>query len=305
LPNYQAEIYADLRSTEALSIMGIANGQLVSNLETSKNLSFIDGMCPLTWRQGIKHDAARVAELTYNPYGILLNKQNERVDIEDEYIYPLLKSSDLGGKEKIRPKRVVILTQKYLGEDTSQLEKKAPLLWKYLIKYKKLFEQRKSSIYLNQPPFSIFGIGNYSFSTYKVAISGMYKTLRFSAIGPLNGKPVMFDDTCYFVPCISSPQAALVVSALNDPLCLNFINSIVFWDAKRPVTKKILQRIDLSALIEKIDRKALLDKADFELKRLDASYKDRDFTWPENLKDLLHSPISGTQTISQMRLLEI
>jgi hypothetical protein len=95
------------------------------------------------------------------------------------------------------------------------------------------------------------------------------------------------------------------VSTLNDSLCLDFINSIIFWDAKRPVTKKILQRIDLNALIEKIDRKALLARANLELKRLDAHYENRDFVWPENLRDLLQSPLSDTQTISQMRLLEI
>ena len=47
--------------------------------------------------------------------------------------------------------------------------------------------------------FSIFGIGDYSFAKYKVTISGMYKRTTFSLVLPENDKPLMLDDTCYFI----------------------------------------------------------------------------------------------------------
>ncbi len=303
-PNYKAEVYPSLNATIPQSTIGIINGRLVSNLESRTNLAFIDGISSLTWRQGLKHDAAAILELTRDISGELRNKHGGLVIVEAEYIYPLLKSSDLGGKEKIRPIRFVIVTQKYIGEDTYQLEHSAPKLWRYLTSYRDQFDQRKSSIYNNQPPFAIFGIGEYSFSSYKVAISGMYKIPKFSAIGLINDRPVMLDDTCYFVPCKSAKQAALVVSLLNDPQCLEYIHSITFWDAKRPITKKLLQRIDLISLVNRLDRKTLLTRANNELMRLGVTNEKLLKEWPENFKDLLVDYSFNNNSAVQLDLLE-
>ena len=70
-----------------------------------------------------------------------------------------------------------------------------------------MLDGRGSSIYRSCPPFSIFGIGEYSFAPWKVAISGFYKRLSFVAVAPLDGKPAMLDDTCYFLPCQTAGQA--------------------------------------------------------------------------------------------------
>jgi len=277
---YEAKVYPDLDAVEPSSVMGVVRGKLVSNIGISENMASLDGVCLLIWRQGVKHDAASVVELTYNSSGQLVNKQGEIVDVEQEHIYPLLKSSDLGGKEKERSKRAVIVTQHHIGEETSYIRNNAPKLWEYLVRHQDSFEKRKSSIYEGQPPFSMFGVGDYSFAPYKVAISGMYKTLKFSVIGPVNARPVMFDDTCYFIPCASAKQASFILSLLNDQLCHDFLQSIVFWDAKRPVTKKLLQRVNLEALLDQVDKQALLTRASSILKRLGSTIDD---LWPDDL----------------------
>ncbi len=97
----------------------------------------------------------------------------------------------------------------------------------------------------------MFGIGDYSFAPYKVAISGLHKIPRFRVLEPVDGRPIMLDDTCYFVPCYSLQEATRIASVLNDQICLNYISSIVFLDAKRPITKKLLQRIHIPSLIER------------------------------------------------------
>src|SRR5436309_4793781 len=108
-------------------------------------------------------------ELTYDERGQLWNKLGEMVIVEPEYVYPLLKSSDLFHFESARPQRAVILPQKKLGEDTRHLERDAPLLWSYLTCHAQLFERRKSSIYEGQPPFALFGICR---KDHKFATSG-------------------------------------------------------------------------------------------------------------------------------------
>ena len=141
----------------------------------------------------------------------------------------------------------MLVTQERIGQDTTPLARAAPRLWSYLQAHSESFSARKSSIYRGQPPFAMFGIGPYSFAPFKVAIGGFHKEPRFRAIGPRAGQPMMFDDTCYFLPCYSAAQAAVLTALCNDPITLAFLRSASFKSAKRPITKALLQRIDLAA----------------------------------------------------------
>jgi hypothetical protein len=300
-PHYQAGVFTDLISNEPKTIIGVKNNQFIADVRSYKDISFADGACSLVWRQGLKHDAASVMEISCSPDSIQ-NKRGELLDIEAEYIYPLLKSTDLFRQARISPRLSVIVTQRRVGEDTHPLKYKSPRLWHYLTSHIEVFENRKSSIYRGAPPFSIFGIGEYSFALYKVAISGLHKTPRFRAIGPVSGRPVMLDDTCYFIACSTSEQAALLTSLLNQPICLSLLNSMVFWDAKRPITKKILQRIDLNALLNRADRATLLACAENELEQLVGSSDCHPTLWPSNLEELLIEAASIAAMPTQMTL---
>ncbi len=103
-----------------------------------------------------------------------------------------------------------------MGEDTFEISKIAPRTWKYLDSHRELFEARKSSIYANRLPFALFGIGDYSFAPWKVAISGLHKIPRFVTIGPSQDKPVFFDDACYFLPFQDPQLAEVVTDILNS-----------------------------------------------------------------------------------------
>ncbi len=298
---YQAQVYDDLCSTQPASTIGVINNQLV-NIEAHTSLHMPEGTSSLTWRQGLKHDAASVVELIVDPTSQLRNKQGNVVQVEQAYIYPLFKSSDLAGKSTVKPKRAIIVPHKHIGDDTRQLAITAPQLWKYLTDHHQVFEQRKSSIYENKPPFTYFGIGDYSFAPYKVAISGMYKTPQFRALGPIDGKPMMLDDTCYFIPCRTGEQAALIVSLLKEPLCLELLHTITFWDAKRPITKKILQRIDLLAILHRVNVQTIILRAQHELTTL---LPQTDSIWPERLEDLLYDDYCPTsQEMTQLSLIK-
>ncbi|KKX56311.1 hypothetical protein X546_05300 [Brevibacillus borstelensis cifa_chp40] len=228
-----------------ISTYGWYNHKFVSNIEKYKNSSMIDNCCQFTWRSGIKHDCSSVMELN-SAEGKLTNKLKEVVEIEDTLVFDLLKSSDL--KTSViseSPRKKVIVTQKSIGEDTSYIECEFPNTWKYLTNHKALFDARKSSIYKGKPDFSIFGVGDYSFSQFKVAISGMYKKSSFTLVPPIDGKPVMLDDTCYFLSFDDMKAAMFTFAILNGEIVQDFLQSVVFLDEKRPYTKDILMRIDL------------------------------------------------------------
>lgn len=231
------------------SIIGFRNGQFYSNL--SSGADDFDGVCCFEWRQGVKHDCSKVMELSVDG-NILKNGQGEIVDIEDEIIFPLIKSSMFKMPIITDFTKYVIVTQKKVREETSHIQQDFPKAWTYLNNNITHFSNRKSSIYRNTPAFSMFGIGDYSYSKYKVGISGFYKRPVFSVLFSPDGKPVMTDDTSYFICFNSYDMAYVAMLILNSEHVQKFLRSIVFVDSKRPYTKKILGRLDFSKICEAI-----------------------------------------------------
>ncbi|NVB37739.1 SAM-dependent DNA methyltransferase [Pseudenhygromyxa sp. WMMC2535] len=199
------------------------------------------------WRSGVKHDCARVLELRVDEQGALRNGLGERVEVEAEARYWLLKSSDLA-TGRLTPRRAVLLPQRHVGEDPACLRERAPSLWRYLEAHAEAFDARKSSIYAKRPRFSIFGVGDYTFAPWKVAIAGLYKTLDFRLVGPIEGRPVVFDDTVYFMAFAEEAAARRAHALLTSELAATFFRANVFWDAKRPITATLLRRLDLERL---------------------------------------------------------
>jgi hypothetical protein len=206
-----------------------------------------DGQSPYVWRQGIKHDCARVMELTRED-DRFVNGLGETMELEDALIYGLVKSSDVKKKVIRSTGRYVIVPTRKIGEDAAEALKGLPLLHNYLSRHRELLDSRKSSIYRNQPPFSIFGIGDYSFQPFKVIVSGLYKQPRFALALSPDDRPLMADDTCYFLGFDSLDDAACVWALLNGPRVQGLLAAITFNDAKRPFTKEMLMRIDLTAV---------------------------------------------------------
>ncbi len=257
----EVPVYESLVHKSPTSVMGFAGGWLIADRDAYAAGSSAEGVCPLTWRQGIKHDAAAVMELVRDAEtGRLRNRAGEIIDVEPEFVYPLIKGGDLA-RDAPNSERAVLITQERIGADTTVLRELAPRLWGYLQAHAGAFRKRRSSIYVGQSPFAMFGIGPYSFAPWKVAIGALNKTPRFRALGPREGKPVMLDDTCYFLPCSSAPEAAVLAALCTDPLTLEFLRTASFSSAKRPFTKALLQRVDLAAIRVRSDRRSLTARA--------------------------------------------
>ena len=230
--------------SEILYKFGFKSDKFYSNVDDIPDL---DGKCQIEWRQGVKHDCAKVMELMYEN-DKLVNKKNDEVNIENTLVYPLLKSSKLKKPVITETSMFTIVTQKKIRQDTKYIESEAPKTWKYLNANKQYFDNRKSSIYERAPDFSIFGIGDYSFRKYKVAISGFYKNPMFSLV--YSDKTMMLDDTCYFLSFDDYDTAYITMLILNSELVKKFLKNIAFLDSKRPFSKKVLKRIDIRKCLE-------------------------------------------------------
>ncbi len=244
----------DFYSHNRLKTFGWINNKFVSNTKTYNKYSDFDGTCQYEWRQGMKHDASKIMEL-YKENNFYFNKLDEKFELENDLIYGILKSSDLKGGIKNKTRKHTIVTQKKIGQETGYIKNKYPKTYNYLQSKLDIFNNRKSSIYKGKPAFSIFGIGDYSFKPYKIAISGLYKKLNFTLINPdKNNKPIMLDDTCYFIGFDDKIEAETIFEILKTEKTKKFLSSIIFNDAKRSVTKNLLMRIDIVAIMQKMNK---------------------------------------------------
>jgi len=288
-PEYACREYDFYDSNKCVLEFGWVNDKFVSDTGLYKGTSDIDGMCPVEWRQGIKHDLSSIMELE-RANGHFVNGLKQEADLEEDLVYAVLKSSDLKEPVIAQTRKYTIITQKKIGQDTSFIREKFPKTFAYLHANKPLFDLRKSGIYDNKPDFSIFGIGDYSFSPFKIAISGLYKTFSFSLVLPIANKPVMLDDTCYLLGFGNLEFAAYTLILLNSDKTRAFLQSITFLDAKRIFTKGILMRIDLYKLATLFSETALRQ----EIHSLNEKY-DLQISpgkWGEYLESLKPGPVT-------------
>lgn len=223
---------------------GWVKNKFVANVDNYIKTQAIDGVSPFTWRSGLKHDCSKVMELSKDN-GRFINGLGEVVDIEDDVIYPLIKSSDVKSEVITHTRKYVIVTQHNTNEDTKQMKDKYPKAYQYLLNHAKYLDYRKSSIYKDRHRFCMFGIGDYTFKKYKVVISGLYKQTTFSLVSEIDGKIAVCDDTCYILGFDNFQIARLTQEILNSQPVQNFVKSVCFYDAKRVINKDMLMRINL------------------------------------------------------------
>ncbi|QDO99282.1 SAM-dependent methyltransferase [Ferrovibrio terrae] len=237
---YDYTVYQDFNDKIGRRV-GTRLGMVVRDLEAfNRHLDWL-GTSDQKWRSGIKHDASSVMEFIRSG-GRYKNGLGEEVSLEDRFLFPLLKGSDVGSDKTWREKYVLV-TQRHVGEQTNSIETQAPLTWSYLIKHANYLDGRGSTIYKKNPRFSIFGIGDYSFRPWRIAICALYKSLRFRLVGPIDGRPVMFDDTVYYVSFETEAEAVAAYSSLNSKPINALLESLIFWDEKRPIKTSILNSV--------------------------------------------------------------
>jgi hypothetical protein len=247
------DIFESIDAQTPSSSLGWHDGHLVSDM--SIFLKVKDLLGPekhYVWRSGVKHDCSKVMELFPVQQGYE-NGLGQTVAIEGDYLFPMLKSSDVGNG-RIKPRAYMLVTQRSVGEDTRGIALKSPLTWSYLRNNADALNKRGSSIYRNKPEFSVFGVGPYSFMPWKIAISGFYKKLHFQKVGPVEGRPMVFDDTVYFLPCKTEKEADFLLGLLTSQAASDFFNAVIHWQEKRPITVEVLRKLSLEALAAKLGR---------------------------------------------------
>ena len=246
------DMFADLSATEPNSTIGFHDRILVSEVQSYMRHRDLIGLEKhYVWRSGVKHDCAKVMELSEDKAGVFTNGLGEQADLEQDIVFPLLKSSDVS-KGREHTNRFMIVTQREIGEETARLADTAPKTWRYLINHADKLDARGSIIYRGKPRFSVFGVGAYTFAPWKVAISGFYKSFNFMKVGPVNDRPVVMDDTIYFLPCQSEEEADFIITLVRSRPFAELLAAMAFKDEKRPITAELLKRVSLERVADQL-----------------------------------------------------
>ncbi|MCC3417326.1 MAG: class I SAM-dependent methyltransferase [Microcoleus sp. PH2017_29_MFU_D_A] len=247
--NYFCDVFSSLETSDCHRI-GYHNNLLVKDIDAFSKLSNLYAVDSGTkWRSGVKHDCSSVMEFKKID-NYFVNKLGEVADIEETYLFPMIKGSGVAQNRINATDRYMLITQKNIGESTENIQKIAPKTGRYLESRGQYLDNRKSKIYENNPRFAIFGVGDYTFKPWKIAIGGLYKKLEFRLIGEIANKPVVFDDTVYFLSFDDEGVARQTFELLNSSAAIKFYSAIVFWDEKRPIKSSVLNCLNLALLAD-------------------------------------------------------
>jgi hypothetical protein len=103
-----AEVYADLNADSPTHVLGLRDDRLVSNLDDFEATRHLAGKSSVIWRSGIKHDCAPIMELR-TAGNLFRNGLGELVELEHDFLFPMLKSSNLATNKIESPSRWMIV----------------------------------------------------------------------------------------------------------------------------------------------------------------------------------------------------
>ena len=96
-----ADVYGHLGERSVSSVIGFEDGILLADVAAYHRWKHLSGDGSLKWRSGIKHDCAKVMELCLES-GRYRNGLGELAEIEDLYVYPMLKKRPSRGATQER-----------------------------------------------------------------------------------------------------------------------------------------------------------------------------------------------------------
>ena len=157
--------------------------------------------------------------------------ENVQSAIEPDLVYPLLRGQDV--KRWSAMSSVYILVTHLPGAGLkaipeSQMAVERPRTYSYLRHFEDLL--RQSGIYRryfksNAPFYSVFNVGDYTFSPYKVVFREIAAQMTCAVITPMEGRPVIPDHKLVLCPFTSKEEAHFVCALLNSAPARFVVNS--------------------------------------------------------------------------------
>jgi len=150
--------------------------------------------------------------------------ESVQVRLEKELLYPLLRGRDIA-RWVAKPSAHILFVQdveKRRGIEESMMEAKYPHAYRWLLQQKPVLLKRSSQSVKNLMQkhafYSMFAVGDYTMSPWKVGWSEVANELDAAVITKKGGKPTLADHTVVEIAVGSEDEAHYVCGVLNSTL---------------------------------------------------------------------------------------
>ena len=166
-----------------------------------------------------------------------IGKKKEKLytaKVETDLVYSLLRGRDVK-KWSATPSNSILLPHSEkkpgTGIDTRIMKKDYPLSYEYFSKFKtELLDRSGYKKYLGisgRPFYSIYNIGYYTFSKYKVVWREQATFLTSAVVGKIQNKPVIPDHKLMFISAVSEEEAHFICAFLNSTIASILIKGYI------------------------------------------------------------------------------
>ncbi len=146
--------------------------------------------------------------------------------IESALLYPLARWKSVGKGALDLDETVILVVQdpvKRTGLSRELMETKYPLALNYLLQFEELLANRAAQKRFQSRGefYSMYNVGQYTFSDWKCVWRRMDSRIRAAAVGPrsvagLPPRPVFPQETCVFIPAQSESEACYLSAIMNS-----------------------------------------------------------------------------------------
>ncbi len=221
------------------------------------------------------------------------------VAVESDLVFPLLRGRDTS-KWVAKPSAYVIIPQDQgkpsVGMDPNRMMKKYPKVFSYLNRkeMKRALQARKSSSIPRHPFYSMFGIGDYTFTRYKVVWKEVATDLNAVVIGPakddhLEHKTIVPDHTLVLIQFDNVNEAHFVCAVLNSSIAKLIVKSYVHLHA----SPHVMNYVNVPRYIRSDDNHRKLSRLSRDAHKFAAKGMEGEVLKAEKRIDQLVSQIYG------------
>lgn len=211
------------------------------------------GECNHEIRHGIKDDAKDV-------FKIEREKLNQ---VDNELVYPYIKSRHVIKYGLLGHELHLIPIKKANEDNLDELKNYYHKTYAYLDKYRNILENRSSKWLDGGTFYNVFGLGEYTWSDYKVAWCRLGWKPHFTVISTvqdkdLGEKKVIPGDHYMFIPTDSKKKAYFLTALLNSSIYQATLKNIAS-EGKSSLSKKVISRLALPQWVETEETNRLVE----------------------------------------------
>lgn len=211
------------------------------------------GECEHDIRHGIKDDAKNIYSID----------RSQLEELEHDHVYPYLRSKHVVKYGLFGHDIHLVPLEKAHEDNERELQKNCPRTYEYLESHRHVLEERSSSWLDDGPFYNLFGLGEYTWSEYKVVWCRLGFKPHFAVVSTvddtdLGEKPVVPGDHFMFISTDNEYEAHFLCALLNSSPYQKSLKEIAS-EGKASLSKSVISRLNLPNYSETADERRLAE----------------------------------------------